>query len=320
MPRHQYRSVRLLVEALETRTVPTASPLAVASAITHSYEANYRQIVDDYATFLHRSAGPAEVNGWAQQLAAGMSVEHAQAACVGSLEYKSDHGGGGAPWINSLYLDLLGRAPAPAEVNGWLNALHGGLSTDAVANAFATSTEHLSERVIFDYQQFLGRTPAQAEINSWVGFLQGGGTDQDMAANFAASYENITLRDHDNLHLWITDLYQNVLGRTPAESEIEAWLTQLRGAPNPPTIDTSTPSPDFSSGNDYSPVVIDTVPTDSGTVVTDPGTIATDPGTVDNSNSNTDPAPVDNCNCYTDPGASDSTPAPDPGYVDYTIA
>jgi hypothetical protein len=259
--------------------------------------------VDDYATFLHRSAGPAEVNGWAQQLAAGMSVEHAQAAFVGSQEYKSDHGGGGAPWINSLYVDLLGRAPTQTEVNGWLNALHGGVSTDAVANAFATSTEHLSERVIVDYQQFLGRTPAQAEINSWVGFLQSGGTDQDMAANFAASYENITVIHHDDLHLWITDLYQNVLGRTPAESEIEAWLTQLRVAPNPPTIDTSTPSPDFSSGNDYSPVVIDTVPTDSGTVVTDPGTVVTDPGTVDYGY--TDPGTVDNCDCYTDPGYVD---------------
>jgi hypothetical protein len=318
---HQNRCVRLQVEALETRTVPSASTLDVASAITHSYEANYHQVVDDYANFLHRDASPAEVNGWVQRLATGMSVEQAEAAFVGSLEYRNDHGGGGAPWINSLYFDLLGRAPAQAEVNGWLNVLNSGVSPDAVANAFATSTEHLSERVDNDYQLFLGRTPAQAEIDGWVGFLRGGGTDQDLAANFAASYESITVRNHDDLNLWITDVYQNVLGRSPAQSEIDMWLTVLGAGTNPPTIDTSTPSSDFSNGNCNLPVVVDTLPVDPGPVVTDPGTVITDPAAVDNSNSYIDPGIVDNCNCTTDPGTVDYTSnTTDPGYVDYTNA
>jgi hypothetical protein len=326
MTPYQSRSVRLQVEALETRTVPSASPAAVAGAITHSYEANYRQIVDDYANLLHRSAAPAEVNGWVQRLAAGMSVEQAEAAFAGSLEYRNDHGGGGAPWISSLYQDLLGRAPAQAEVNGWLSALNAGASPDAVAIAFATGTEHLSQRVISDYQLFLGRTPAQTEVDGWVGFLHSGGTDQDMTAAFAASFENITVRHHDDIALWLTDLYQNVLGRTAAESEIDGWLAVMGVRRNPPSTPTPPQEQDLTSASSDSFGVVDTfvnnpitIVTDPGTITTDPGTVATDPGTVDNSNSYTDPAPVDNCNCNTDPGASDSTPAPDPGIVDYTI-
>ena len=62
-------------------------------------------------------------------LAGVYSDEQVESFFLGSQEYIANHGGTGQAWVVGMYQDLLGRQPAPSEVDGWLQALAGGAST-----------------------------------------------------------------------------------------------------------------------------------------------------------------------------------------------
>jgi hypothetical protein len=108
---------------------------------------------------------------------------------IGSAEYIQKHGGMGAGWVQGMYQDLLGRTPAPAEVDGWVKAMANGMLATQVAYGFAASAEPEGQRVTAEYSHYLHRSPTSAEVDGWVKAFQNGDPNEDVVAGFVGSSE-----------------------------------------------------------------------------------------------------------------------------------
>jgi hypothetical protein len=170
---------RSWVNLLNTHALTQAQ---VASAITHSIEALDTVVNGLYLRFLHRSADLPGQAADVQSLQNGGTIEQIIINLVTSREFANDIGSD-AGFIESLYVGLLGRIAANAEVSGWLGILP-QLGRAAVANAILTSGEFRGDVV----KQLYGATaapavsvlsllppllhravpPAASEVNGWV--------------------------------------------------------------------------------------------------------------------------------------------------------
>jgi hypothetical protein len=81
-------------------------------------------VEDWYRQYLHRPADRLGLDVWTGQLRAGAPPDLVLAKILGSEEYFHNNGCNPRGYIASLYADLASRAPAPAELNGWLSRLH----------------------------------------------------------------------------------------------------------------------------------------------------------------------------------------------------
>lgn len=195
----------------------------IADAIVHSDEYYSNFIVSAYQKYLGRSPDPAGKADWLGQMRNGLRDEQLEAAFIGSTEYIANHGGTSSAWVNGMYVDLLGRTPSQAEVDGWVARLNSGWTPYSVAFGFAASVERESQRVIFNYNHYLRRPPESPEaVNGWVARFQAGLTNEDMIIGFVASAEYVGARATDSA--WVTSLYQDVLGRTPSQAEVAGWV------------------------------------------------------------------------------------------------
>lgn len=96
----------------------------------------------------------------------------------------------------------------------------------AVATALTTSFEYYSDFITNAYQQYLGRAPSTAEVEGWAGAMQQGLSDERVEAGFIGSDEYINNHGGPGAG-WVLGMYQNLLGRTPAQSEVDGWVYQL---------------------------------------------------------------------------------------------
>jgi hypothetical protein len=96
----------------------------------------------------------------------------------------------------------------------------------AVANDLTHSAEYYSLIVTAAYQRYLGRLPDSTGLASWVSQMQHGLSDEHLEAGFIGSPEYI--QSHGGTGAgWITGMYQNLLGRTPSQAEVNTWLQAL---------------------------------------------------------------------------------------------
>jgi hypothetical protein len=111
-------------------------------------------------------------------------------------------------------LPQVANSPPPANLN-------------QAAGLFAHSREHFTEFVVNAYLQYLGRGPDAAGLNAWVtAFTTQGLTDERLEAGFIGAPEYIT--NHGGRGRgWVIGMYKDLLGRTPAESEVQTWLNAL---------------------------------------------------------------------------------------------
>ncbi|MGH7222947.1 MAG: DUF4214 domain-containing protein [Gemmataceae bacterium] len=75
-----------------------------------------------YKRYLRREAD-AGANGWIQALRTGHSPEDVLSTVLSSQEYFTAAGRSNPGYVRQLYLDLIGRAPSPAEINYWTGRL-----------------------------------------------------------------------------------------------------------------------------------------------------------------------------------------------------
>jgi hypothetical protein len=95
-----------------------------------------------------------------------------------------------------------------------------------VANQLTHSYEFYSNFVVGCYQRYLGRTPAISEVYGWASQMVNGLSEESVEAGFIGSWEYI--HDHGGPGAgWITGMYQNLLGRTPALFEVAGWVQDL---------------------------------------------------------------------------------------------
>ncbi len=201
-----------------------------ASAFTHSAEYYTNLVTATYQKYLHRAPDGPGLAGWVRGMQAGLTDEQLEAFFIGSAEYIASRGAGPghwAPWVTSMYQDLLGRTPSPAEVQQWVNGLDLGISTTYVAHGFAASAERETLRVTADYLNYLGRAPTAAEVAQWVkAFEQGWITNEDVLAGFVGSAEYF--QKHGAIDWgWLRTAYQDILGRRPDDAGFGAWMRYL---------------------------------------------------------------------------------------------
>ncbi len=130
-------------------------------------------------------------------------------------------------FITALYTNLLHRAPAAAEVSGWVAALNHGTTPYQVALGVTASAEYQSNLIQNDYQIYLGRRPAPAEIAGWLTQLQKGLGELQLQANFLSSDEFFA--KHGNaLTPWLDGIYRGVLGRGADPAGLAQWSQLLQ--------------------------------------------------------------------------------------------
>lgn len=131
-----------------------------------------------------------------------------------------------ARFVRGLYDDVLRRAASQAEVDSWVQVIHGGARREDVVHAFVESTEHRMRVIRDDYQQFLGRTPSSGEVTTWANLMASGVREDQVEAAFLASaeYQQHHGGTDDG---FVSGLYQDVLHRGADDAGKAAWLALL---------------------------------------------------------------------------------------------
>jgi hypothetical protein len=104
-------------------------------------------------------------------------------------------------------------------------------SLPGVAGALTHSYEFYNDFVIAAYQRYLGRAPAASEVNYWVSAMQNGLSDEQVEAGFIGSAEYVGKHGGSGA-AWVRGLYQDLLGRTPTQAEVDYWVQTLNSGSN----------------------------------------------------------------------------------------
>ncbi len=219
--------------AQNTPPPPPGKTFFVANLLTTSAEYYTNFVTGAYETYLHRLPDAPGLAGWVNgMLFDGVTDEDIEAGFIGSLEYIAGKGSGSgywAPWVTSMYQDLLGRTPSPAEMQPWVNYLNSGGSTIYVAHGFAASPERETDRVAADYLRFLGRAPTAHEVAQWVNAFgqYTWATNEFVIAGFLGSTEYYKKDHYDDAVDWVYALYADALGRNPDLSGLQGIINYL---------------------------------------------------------------------------------------------
>jgi hypothetical protein len=134
---------------------------AVVEGILYSGESLGRIVDQLYLRFLGRNSDAAGRAGWISFLQHGGTEEQVETLFLTSPEYVSHIN---VDYVQSLYINILGRPGSPDELAAWNNNIQnvGGLA--GVANAFVRSPENRLNTLRSDFQTFLHRTPTDTEL------------------------------------------------------------------------------------------------------------------------------------------------------------
>ncbi len=148
----------------------TSSATQLVASIWLSPEHRGLQVDSYYQSFLDRTETPAERQHWVNRFTnGGLSEVQVQTALLTSPEYLADHPGP-TKFVQSLYQNLLGRAPSYAELSGWTAQLQTPKSYATVALDILTTKENETLVVGNDYVSLLNRT---ADAPGLTGFVRG---------------------------------------------------------------------------------------------------------------------------------------------------
>jgi hypothetical protein len=135
--------------------------------------------------------------------------------------------------INGYYTAVLNRPASNAEATAWANLVDSGaVSLDQVQAELAGSNEALSNVVpiIEMFQVELGRVPDQSELAQLVSAEDSGAlTLSQIGLAIAGSPESRTFYGSTVDSAFITNLYQNALGRAPEPGAVNFWLAEAQG-------------------------------------------------------------------------------------------
>jgi hypothetical protein len=172
--------------------------LAVSSAMAASEEYRRRLVAGYYQTYLRRVATSAEIAAGAQRLLDGARDEEIIRDLVASPEYFNNPArgaGNNSLWLDSVYLDLLGRNRA-GQGQGFLNFLNDPNNPKSalqrrqeVALSILRSAEYRDKLVNQFYVDYLGRAASQAERDLWRGNIERGLTNEQVIARIISSKE-----------------------------------------------------------------------------------------------------------------------------------
>ncbi len=131
--------------------------------------------------------------------------------------------------ITATYLQTGQSASTIVTINVGPTSADAGSGPAArlgVALGLTQSAEYYHNFVAQAYSTFLGRLPDATGLGYWVGLMQNGLSDEHLEAGFLGSSEYISKHGGAGAG-WVQGMYVNLLGRTPASSEVQYWLKQL---------------------------------------------------------------------------------------------
>jgi hypothetical protein len=130
-------------------------------------------------------------------------------------------------FVTALYGDVLDRDPDAQGMAGWVAFLQAGGTRQQVAQGFWESAEHRGLQVDQFYQTYLHRAADPLGRAFWVGALQGGMSEEQVEAGFLTSQEY--LQTHATATAYLSGLYNDVLGRAPDVTGLDAWQAAVQG-------------------------------------------------------------------------------------------
>jgi hypothetical protein len=179
-------------------------------------DADHAFVQSLYTKLLGRTGSSSELGNWVSALPA-----LGRAGVINAILHSDEALG---RIIDGYYLDYLGRASDAAGRAAWVNAIHQGMSLEAVQAGFIASPEyqgHINTDFVQSlYVNILHRTGSSAELAGWNNVLPQLGL-AGVAAGFTNSLEH-------RLDL-TTDDYQELLGRAPLPGEAAAMANSVPG-------------------------------------------------------------------------------------------
>jgi len=222
---------------------PTEAVLLTDSTLSVGPDTTEATIQRLYEGLLGRGSDTGGLSGFDAQLTSGISKATVASEILSSPEYMATHGTqSNDQFVENLYEIMLGRSADPGGAALWTGQLGGGASRGDVAVAIADSPEAKSR---------LGATTAQLYVPNAAGTLAhelyktglGREVELDSLANFKAAYATQTpaqfaaaiagspefINDHigQNNAAYVSNLYQDGLGRAPDAGGSALWTGQL---------------------------------------------------------------------------------------------
>ena len=133
-------------------------------------------------------------------------------------------------YLMELYRDILFREGETGGLAYWQGRMDSGeLSRPQVASLFLDSSEFQTGAggIARLYLGALGRLPDNAGMDSWMASFLAGNKLASLATGFLASTEFQSKYGSLDNAGFVSQLYQNVLGRTGASGEISGWVDNL---------------------------------------------------------------------------------------------
>jgi hypothetical protein len=223
-----------------------ASGTNVFGTFAHDAASRGSEIYALYDALLGRAPDPLGMEGWANALNHGLSVRDMTQAFLASPEGQARAGAlDNAAFVEQLYGSTLHRHSDAAGLQGWTNTLAQGASRADVALGFALSPEHLAniqgalDTGVFVpdanaaaaarlYYGILDRAPDAAGLAGWTSAVQQGTSLTSIAQQFLASPEAQAKFAGVSDAMFVSNLYDNALGRAADASGLQGWMNALQ--------------------------------------------------------------------------------------------
>jgi hypothetical protein len=184
-----------------------------------------------FGNFMLRTASQAEVNQWVADIQIlGLSEPQLMALLVSSGEYFNNPQKGNnddATWVNSAYLDLLGRPGNDATANILITALKNGTLTRFQVASFLTNNDEFRDRIISGtYQSLLGRIPGPSDLAAWLPLLRipalpgGVPTPEEQFVTAVLGSGEFFYRVGNTNVSWVTNAISRFLKQTPDQATV----------------------------------------------------------------------------------------------------
>lgn len=131
-------------------------------------------------------------------------------------------------YVDSLFVDLLGRPADGQGLTTWVGALQRGSTREYVARGVAASSERYAQIVDRLYVEALGRHADASGRATWVATLEGPATYNDVAASVYGSSEAVQRLGAGSLEAWVDGVYQRALGRAADPAGLRSWTEFAR--------------------------------------------------------------------------------------------
>lgn len=145
-----------------------AARRGAALAIQASDEHRTRFVRQAYLDLLEREADPGGLAFWVGRLRAGASARDVQAELLGSGEAFALAGASPEAWVRRLFRTLLGREPAPAGLQFYVQRHQAGAALPALAREVLATGEFVARRAAAVAPGLLGQDPTSDMLAAWT--------------------------------------------------------------------------------------------------------------------------------------------------------